>query len=283
MLLCISLMAVPLHSLAGIRMHCQMQGNNNLFEDERACLSLQVTLDGRAELRLYNKTSEPLTVDRTHSFGYVNDESFTLFVPSAHTESFTEDYGTLDIVRFGHTGHAQTGTYRGESHTSSHTEWDRPFQPVAPFGSAVIYVFPQLHLLMSADRIDIGRRGNLLGFGRKGHFIDPLTGRRTKFRKGSEAVFTESTTPLHIAAHVQYFLESETPSSADTHSAHVSDFVRCISAGGRMSQTDGSFSFVSGGGNGFLATELGVGATLLGIIGYTLWDFNSFMPDFGSF
>lgn len=269
-------------AVAGVRVNCQMDGRNQVYEDGNVCLSLVVLPDGHAELQLYNKTSEPIVVDRARSFAYVNGASTTLFVPSVHTESSTTGYGVVDVDRLPHAGRYQTGTYHGSSHTSTHTEWDRPLQHVAPHGTAVVYVFAELPWLIDGGRMDVGRRGNALRFGRRGHFIDPVTGRRTKFRRGDEAEFTASTSPLSLASYVRYALGDAALAEA-SQVAEVSDFVRRVRIGGAEWSAPGAFSFVSGGGNGFLAAEIGALAAVAGVVGATLVDFGGIdtsMPEF---
>ncbi len=247
----------------GVKVHCLMASTETqVYEDEHVILNLQVYPDGVAQLLLHNKSASPVDVDRAHSFAYVNDQSFTLYTPGQQTETHTKGFGVIDEERFPHEGLTGTRYFRGESHSLSRTEEDIPMQAVAPGGTAVIYEFASLPSLLNPSVIDLGRRGNARRFGRRGHFINPQTGERHKFRHGDARVYAEENTPLRLAAYVQYHLEG----SADEPAvARISDYVRQVVVGGE-SRSASAFSFRSGGGNALLSTEIGLGVAVVAIM-----------------
>lgn len=246
----------------GIRVSCLMASSGSqVYEDARVRICLAVQPDGLAQVLFQNKTDWPIEVDRTRSFGYVGDRSFTFYTPGSQTESQTESYGSL-IHDPLHNNHLlQTDTFYGESHTRSRTVEDRSVQAVAPGGVAVIYEFLALPSLLNRDLLDLGRPGGAFRFGRRGHFISPLTGERRKFRRGETCQYAEGDSPLRLAAYVQYRSSLEADGSL---SARVSDYVQQIVVGVNSS-TPGSFSFRSGGGNALISAEIGAGAALLAV------------------
>ena len=78
--------------------------------------------------------------------------------------------------------------------------------------------------LMDSQVIDLGRRGGLLRFGRRGHFVDSATGQRQRFRRGQQHRYNEADSPLRLAAYVQYgYVDMER--GAESHAAvfHAGD------------------------------------------------------------
>lgn len=246
----------------GVRVNCLMASSGSqVYEDARVRICLAVQPDGLAQVLFQNKTDWPIAVDRAQSFGYVGDLSFTLYAPGSQTESHTESYGLLthDPLQNCHLLH--TDTFYGESHTRSRTVEDCPIQAVAPGGVAIIYEFLALPSLLSPKLIDLGRPGGAFRFGRRGHFISPLTGERRKFRRGETCQYAECDSPLRIAAYVQYRSSLEADGIL---LAHVSDYVRQIVVGSN-SPIPASFSFRSGGGNGLISAEIGMSAAFLAV------------------
>lgn len=279
----------------GVQVNCLMANTGSqVYEDASVRLSLQVLPEGLAQLVLQNKTSRPIDVDLARSFGYVEGRSFALYVPGSRTESHTRSYGTLSRDPLRSEVLPPSDTYYGESQTRSQTVENLAIQPVAPGGMAVIYEFEALPSQLNPALIDLGRRGGPLRFGRRGHFISPLAGQggtglqvslngqgprdggatgigRQKFRRGAACAYSEAGSPLHLSAYVQYSFGG---ADGVLHPARVSDYVRQIVVGGNCPAT-GGFCFRSGGGNGLISAEMGLGAAFLGIFAVTASRWNS--------
>ena len=236
----------------GVRVTCRMAADGRqIYEDERVMLSLRINTEGQAELLMWNKTDWPIDVNRGRSFAYVGNDASTLFLPSVHTESHTETSGVILREANPH-GLLHDDHFYGDSHTSRYSEADRPIQPLAPHGSSVIYTFASLPELMDSQVIDLGRRGSILRFGRRGHFVDSTTGQRQRFRRGQQHRYNEADSPLRLAAYVQYGyadMERGAESHAAVFHADVSDYVQQVTVGHDDAAAGRSFSFRSGGGN----------------------------------
>ena len=252
-----------------MRVNCRMAANGSqVYEDANARLFLQLDAEGNALLLVENKTDVPISVDRAHSFAYICGESFPLFKPGVHTESYTQTSGVVDYDRI-----SRSDEVYMRSHTDSYTEYDCPMQGVAPHGTAVVYVFPMLSECFDSRRLDVGRRGGVLHFSRRGGFIDESSGDKRRFHKGDVCRYTETSTPLALSAFVQYAFSD---SSETWESLRVRDYVEEVCIGGKQSARPDTFSFRSGGGNGMMSFEIGVSAALAAVLACSVGAFVAF-------
>ena len=99
--------------------------------------------------------------------------------------------------------------------------FDSRLQAIAPHGCTPIYAWEHLALLLNPDIIYIGKPSMWSSTPLKGKFMDT----KKKFRKGSKRRYTRNTTPLMLAADVEYgFKEIGNPETR----AKVSDYVETI-------------------------------------------------------
>lgn len=186
---------------------------------------------GHAIVEVENLTDKVIFVDRGRSFAWVNGQSVTMFVPSSHTETHTQGYGTVE-----HDIHHVTWI-SGESHTDSQTVYDRRIMPVAPHGTTVVYEWSRLPQLMRKDMIRVGRDGTLFSANCRGAFLSPSTaagaatdsGSSKKFKKGDRRTYAAEASPLTLAADVQYSLNED---GSQPVRAYVTDYVSSIVVGG---------------------------------------------------
>jgi hypothetical protein len=178
-----------------------------------------------------NLTDDVVFVDRGRSFAWVNGLSATMFLPSSHTETHTQGYGTVE-----HDIHHVTWI-SGESHSDSQTVYDRRILPVAPHGTAVVYEWRRLPQLMRKDMIRVGSDGSLFSSKCRGAFLTPSTaaGAATdtdsgkKFKKGDRRAYAAEASPLTLAADVQYSLSED---GSQPVRAYVTDYVSSVVVGG---------------------------------------------------
>ena len=186
---------------------------------------------GHALVEVENLTDKVIFVDRGRSFVWVNGQSATMFLPSSHTETHTQGYGTVE-----HDFHHVTWI-SGESHSDSQTVYDRRILPVAPHGTAVVYEWRRLPQLMRKDMIRVGRDGSLFSSKCRGAFLSPSTaagvatdtGSSKKFKKGDSRTYAAEASPLTLAADVQYSLNED---GSQPVRAYVTDYVSSIVVGG---------------------------------------------------
>ena len=224
--------AHPAASARRVGVYCYMSGTGSeVCHDGNVEVRLVLSPAGHAIVEIENLTDKVIFVDRGRSFAWVNGQSVTMFVPSSHTETHTQGYGTVEQD----TRHV--AWISGESHTNSQTVYDRRIMPVAPHGTTVVYEWSRLPQLMRKDMIRVGRDGSLFSSKCRGAFLSPSTaaGAATdsdngkKFKKGDRRAYAAEASPLTLAADVQYSLNED---GSQPVRAYVTDYVSSIVVGG---------------------------------------------------
>jgi len=224
--------AHPAASARRVGVYCYMSGTGSeVFHDGNVEVRLVLSPAGHAIVEVENLTDDVVFVDRGRSFAWVNGLSATMFLPSSHTETHTQGYGTVEHD----TRHV--AWISGESHTDSQTVYDRRILPVAPHGTAVVYEWRRLPQLMRKDMIRVGSDGSLFSSKCLGAFLSPSTaagvatdtGSSKKFKKGDSRTYAAEASPLTLAADVQYSLNED---GSQPVRAYVTDYVSSIVVGG---------------------------------------------------
>lgn len=223
--------AHPAASARRVGVYCYMSGTGSeVCHDGNVEVRLVLSPAGHAIVEIENLTDKVIFVDRGRSFAWVNGQSVTMFVPSSHTETHTQGYGTVEHdIR-------HVTWISGESHTNSQTVYDRRIMPVAPHGTAVVYEWRRLPQLMRKDMIRVGRDGSLFSSKCRGAFLSPSTaaGAATdsdsskKFKKGDRRTYAAEASPLTLAADVQYSLSED---GSQPVRAYVTDYVSSVVVG----------------------------------------------------
>ena len=224
--------AHPAASARRLGVYCYMSGTGSeVCHDGNVEVRLVLSPAGHAIVEIENLTDKVIFVDRGRSFAWVNGQSVTMFVPSSHTETHTQGYGTVEQ------GTRHVAWISGESHTNSQTVYDRRIMPVAPHGTTVVYEWSRLPQLMRKDMIRVGRDGTLFSANCRGAFLSPSTaagvatdtGSSKKFKKGDRRTYAAEASPLTLAADVQYSLNED---GSQPVRAYVTDYVSSIVVGG---------------------------------------------------
>ena len=214
----------PSASARRVGVYCYMSGTGSeVFHDGNVEVRLVLSPAGHGIVEIENLTDKVIFVDRGRSFAWVNGQSATMFLPSSHTETHTQGYGTVE-----HDFHHVTWI-SGESHSDSHTVYDRRIMPVAPHGTTVVYEWSRLPQLMRKDMIRVGSDGSLFSSKCRGAFLSPSTatgvatdtGSSKKFKKGDRRTYAAEASPLTLAADVQYSLNED---GSQPVRAYVTDY-----------------------------------------------------------
>ena len=222
----------PTVSARRVGVYCYMSGTGSeVCRDGKVEVRLVLSPSGHALVEVDNLTDDVVFVDRGRSFAWVNGLSATMFLPSSHTETRTQGYGTVE-----HDIHHVTWI-SGESHSDSQTVYDRRILPVAPHGTAVVYEWRRLPQLMRKDMIRVGRDGSLFSSKCRGAFLSPSTAAGAvtdsdsgkKFKKGDRRTYSAEASPLTLAADVQYSLSED---GSQPVRAYVTDYVSSVVVGG---------------------------------------------------
>ena len=222
----------PTASARRVGVYCYMSGTGSeVCRDGKVEVRLVLSPMGHALVEVENLTDDVVFVDRGRSFAWVNGLSATMFLPSSHTETHTQGYGTVE-----HDIHHVTWI-SGESHSDSQTVYDRRILPVAPHGTAVVYEWHRLPQLMRKDMIRVGSDGSLFSSKCRGAFLTPSTAAGAvtdtdsgkKFKKGDCRMYSAEASPLTLAADVQYSLSED---GSQPVRAYVTDYVSSVVVGG---------------------------------------------------
>lgn len=178
---------------------------------------LVVVPDGTALLEVENLTDDVLVLNRARSFAVVNGLSAQMFMPRSDTESHTYGRGIIEGTDHPH----DVKWVQGESHTESHTVYDQRKLRIAPHSTSIVYAWEHLPGLLRTDVVKPGHQGGPFCYGCKGRFMD--TGQ--KFRRGDYRSYDAESTPLTLAADVEYSF-NETGEGA--RRASLTDYVQQI-------------------------------------------------------
>lgn len=152
-------------SASQVGVYCMM-GNegSEMYRNENIRLQIVLTLDGTALLEVENLTDKVMYIDRSRSFVWVNGASTSLNDP-------------------------RIPPFESEEH----------WVLIAPHGVNTIYAWEQLPLLLNPMMIYVGEPKSW-GNTSKGRFLDS----NKKFHKGDKRRYTRRTTPLALAADIEY-------------------------------------------------------------------------------
>lgn len=216
----VALLCIILPARAGrVGVYCYFSTDKAaVYQDRNIRARIMTSPDGAALLEVENLTGRVIYIDRGNSFSYVNGQSSPLFMPSSNTQSHTYGRGVIDQDNF------DVQWVEGESHTESRTIYDQRILPLAPYGSAFVYAWQQLPLLLNPAVIRLGQSNGAFSFKGKGRFADS----HRPFAKGDRRHYTPATTPLSIRANIEY---SFSEWGDNKQRALLSDFVETIVIG----------------------------------------------------
>ena len=240
---------------------CQMAATGTqVSEDESIRASIVIDPEGEALLEIENLSDKVVFIHRKRSFSFVNGVSEPMFIRQSNTESHTTQHSVVT----GENSTSNTKTIDSESHTRSHTIYDQRVLAIAPHGRSQVYVWNNLPDKLRKDMIDIG--GCALYVKCKGRFLD--TGK--KFHKGDRREYSADTTPLMLAADVEYSFNEK---GEDPHRMAVQNYVSSIRVvrskdvkRGYMLNTTPYFAFTSGKPTNAIFAEVGLGALAAAVI-----------------
>ena len=240
---------------------CQMAATGTqVSEDGTIRASIVIDSKGEALLEIENLTDKVVYIHRKRSFSLVNGISEPMFIRQSNTESHTTQHSvvTEENMTF------NTKTIDSESYTRSHTIYDQRVLPIAPHGRSQVYEWDGLPEKLRKDMIEIG--GGFFSVKGKGRFLD--TGE--KFHKGDNRDYTADTTPLMLAADVEYSFNEK---GEDSHRMAVKEYVSSIRIvhskdvkRGYMFNTTPYFVFTSGKSNTAIFAQVGLGALTAAVI-----------------
>lgn len=235
-LLCISFICINV-SAKRVGVFCFFADNGSqIYEDEIVKLAI-IFDDNSGQLAIYNKTDNVIYIDRGSSFAYINDNPETFFQNKAYTTSHTTGNSTsLNLGGIanalginGLAGGLLQGTTVSEGNAVQNgvTVYEQRIIAVAPKSIRLLYSFDDLYL--NLRNIDAGEYANGfrdLDLGQNGKFIDPLSGKNEKFKKGMIKHFGINDTPLSLKGVIKYSTEENFVSSKLAQvSNYVSDIV----------------------------------------------------------
>ena len=152
-------------SASQVGVYCMMGSEGSqLYRDQNIRMEIALTLNGTAVLEVENLTDKVMYIDLARSFVWVNGASTSLIQP--RMDSFEPEDRLLTI---------------------------------APHGVNTIYAWEQLPLLLNPQMIYVGEPKSW-GNTSKGRFLDT----NKKFSKGDKRRYTRRTTPLALAADIEY-------------------------------------------------------------------------------
>ncbi len=205
---------------------------SQIYEDEN--IKLAIVFDKYSgELALYNKTDKIIYIDRGNSFAYTNETPETLF----KNESRTTSYITGESTSFNYGGIANAlgingivggilqGTTVNEGSAVQHgvTVHEQRIVAVAPKSIMLLYSFENLYSNLRYIYPGEYKNGFIdLNIGEQGKFINPITGKLEKFKKGMIKHYGINDTPLSLNGVVKYSTEENFSTSK---LAQVSNYV----------------------------------------------------------
>lgn len=179
-------------SASQVGVYCMMGSEGSeMYCDQNIRLQIALTIDGTAVLEVENFTSQVMYIDLARSFVWVNGASKSLINP--RMESFETEERMLTI---------------------------------APHGANTIYAWEQLPLLLNPQMIYVGEPKSW-GNTSKGRFLDT----NKKFHKGDKRRYTRHTTPLALAADIEYRFTEDGEAEPRVK---VSDYVESVKVESNM-------------------------------------------------
>ena len=220
-LLILALLTIALTASArrvGVFCHMAATGTQ-ISKDGSIRASIVINPEGEAVLEIENLTDKVVFICRKRSFSLINGVSEPMYLRQSNTESHTTQQSVItdeDRLR-------ETKTVQSVSHTNSHTVYDQRVLAIAPHGRSVVYTWSELPRLFRKDIIEIGQDAIIFG-GHIGHFMD--TGK--KFSKGDRRDYTAESTPLMLAADLEYSFNEK---GEDAHRLSLHNYVSSIRIG----------------------------------------------------
>ena len=179
-------------SASQVGVYCMMGSEGSqIYRDQDIRMEIALTLNGTAVLEVENLTDKVMYIDLARSFVWVNGASKSLSQP--RMDSFEPEDRLLTI---------------------------------APRGVNTIYAWEQLPLLLNPQMIYVGEPKSW-GNTSKGRFLDT----NKKFRKGDKRRYTRRTTPLALAADIEYRFTEDGEAEPRIK---VSDYVESIKVESNM-------------------------------------------------
>ena len=179
-------------SASQVGVYCMMGSEGSqIYCDHNIRLQIALTIDGTAVLEAENFTDQVMYIDLARSFVWVNGASKSLVEPRA--QSF---------------------------------ETEERLVPIAPHGVNTIFAWEQLPLLLNPQMIYVGEPKSW-GNTSKGRFLDT----NKKFQKGDKRRYTRRTTPLALAADIEYRFTEDGEAEPRVK---VSDYVESIKVESNM-------------------------------------------------
>lgn len=179
-------------SASQVGVYCMMGSEGSqLYRDQNIRMEIALTLNGTAVLEVENLTDKVMYIDLARSFVWVNGASTSLIQP--RMDSFEVEERLLTI---------------------------------APHGANTIYAWEQLPLLLNPQMIYVGEPKSW-GNTSKGRFLDT----NKKFSKGDKRRYTRRTTPLALAADIEYRFTEDGEAKPRIK---VSDYVESIKVESNM-------------------------------------------------
>jgi hypothetical protein len=179
-------------SASQVGVYCMMGSEGSqLYRDQNIRMEIALTLNGTAVLEVENLTDKVMYIDLARSFVWVNGASTSLIQP--RIDSFEPKERLLTI---------------------------------APHGVNTIYAWEQLPLLLNPQMIYVGEPKSW-GNTSRGRFLDT----NKKFSKGDKRRYTRRTTPLALAADIEYRFTEDGEAEPRIK---VSDYVESIKVESNM-------------------------------------------------
>ena len=222
-LLILSLLAMTLcMSAKRVGAYCYFANNGSqLFEDENVKVVLAMEGD-MLKLAIYNKTYQPIYVDKEKSFAFTNGVSNTLShnVNNLASNDLNSNSGGL------------ASAFGFNTPTQNFGNGELLVPGTEAYINRVVVVEPQsfsvLHTWKDPRDLFLERfteKTKTKDFNKRGRFVDPMTGQTEKFEKGFGRSYTENETPFSVKGILTYSTEAN---FASVNNAEVSDFVSDI-------------------------------------------------------
>lgn len=239
---------------------------SHIFENDEIRVCVVVTGKNTLSVVIVNKTNKVLYIDKANSFLFDGEKTTCYYTNAAYTSgSLSSAGGSINLGGVanslgigGVAGGILSGTTLGGSNTASNS--------TTIFEQRIIGIAPQSAQTMSTINIfnslsnKVITKGSYGRYGSKGKFIDPYTGKGTKFQLGDVKTYRPEFTPLCVKASFRYCMsENFTEENSQIVTAYnfietaVVDNKKGVKKGGiplpycEPYKHKSSFAFISGG------------------------------------